>query len=158
MWYYCSWLVFGFLGGILYVLLHVIWPKTLEFRDVTEPCVICFDIKYWELEFPVDCGYWFVFLVPSILFFGMWQDIVWALFRMGVLLVQMGAKILWEGYDVDVVNFIIIKLKIFVILIKGREWYRNGNEDILTNIHNQPEIPILNIWCQNKLHMVRWHL
>ena len=33
--------------------------KTLEFRDVTEPCVICFDTKHRELKFPADCRHWF---------------------------------------------------------------------------------------------------
>lgn len=55
---------------------------------------------------------------------------------MGVRLVQMGAKILLEGYNVDVMNFIIINLNFFVTLIKVQELYKNGNADILTNIKN----------------------
>ena len=34
-------------------------PKTLEFRDTPELCVICLDTKRRELKFPADCGHWF---------------------------------------------------------------------------------------------------
>ncbi len=33
--------------------------KTLEIRDTTESCVICFDTKGRELKFPAGCEHWF---------------------------------------------------------------------------------------------------